>query len=1256
MEELKDKNALFDDKLEEQDKLLENSLQESKAKPNSLRSAYEKLLKRKIPAEEKKQEDENLILSSKEKNLQSVGEDLLVDKNEETEYKEKIESVQEFPMIEDSIIDTPDDVHKVSSIYDMLPTVKQLDVSNSAQLPHYNEDKTSQNEVALTDDTEIFKQFNEENKDDSKFYDFSKDQRMIDFQDIDNAYVSDIDDKKKAFFSGFDNLDIEIEKLKSSNVLDTTSEVAQDGLEFEDDLTKEIKDKEIFEIKTAEFEHDILRTDTKDKTSLYGDIITEAEHAGIFTAQTNEAENNDILSEDITDGISQHDVAEVEKDMAITEIKSDQSKNYDIFDNVAAKQEENIQEDIANKTEDVGTSILEDDKRDEDGILSKDIASNISKSDFTEEREDIEAFKTTNEDKVDYDDILSVDTEDYDDLDNKNESIENEETDAYTTSIDKDFYSLDNDDFLLSDFNTKDDSKNNTFLDSITFDDNIKDENNLFNINFDDMDEDPFWDDIINNETIRNIDIPDDLKEFEELDVIDDYEENDDDTDEDSEFNIPLQEDINSDREDNLIDSESKKIKEIEETETVANSLQSSEKLQDEVSQKVEDEESIAKDKEESFDNLSEIDSNDIEIEFDKLETNEASNKAKSKSNALDVLVKEKQGKKNKKVTAGSFDERFKSKVDELKNIYMELYSNKSMFDELCENIRNLYNDRSYALKQLDVDREKNPSWYKSNKMVGMSAYVDLFANNIKGLNKKLDYISNLGVNCLHLMPIYEATHEDDKDSAITSFSIDKGLGTYEDFVKLSKSLRKNKISLCLDFPLSHTSDDFEWATRAKHGDIEAQDRYYFFDNYAIPSKYDSTMAPKTANVPPGNFIYCEPVNRFIMATSHKNQWDLNYHNPCVFNDIACKLIELANEGVEIFNLSGIPYLWKEIGTTCHNLPQVHSILRMIRILVEIVCPAVVLNGQVNMMHDEIVSYFGTDEKPECHLMNNVMVSINLWNTIATSDARILKKNIKQMSELPENNKFLNYVRNYNDIAWWFKTEELAECGFDYHMHRQFLQKFFSGEFTASFAKGKMCNYDSYTGEANICGTTASLCGIEKAIENKDDNQLQLAIKRDVLLHAFIMSIPGIPVINSGDEIATTNDYKYTQKQKAYTNLQSIHRCKFDWKKVENLNRPSLTECKLYRGIKKVEKIRKSNRLFYSDASITPYEVKDHSVVAFIRSFEKRQVLCLFNFSAKDKTISTKMDIGRDLSNKKDENLAKINLSSYEYKFFELRF
>ena len=566
---------------------------------------------------------------------------------------------------------------------------------------------------------------------------------------------------------------------------------------------------------------------------------------------------------------------------------------------------------------------------------------------------------------------------------------------------------------------------------------------------------------------------------------------------------------------------------------------------------------------------------------------------------------------------------RFKPRYDELKWLYYELYpGNDEGFKYLCRMIKEYYTERSKTLKTLDRKREKDPDWYRGNDIVGMMLYVENFAGDLKGVADKLDYITECGVNYIHLMPLLQSPKEhSDGGYAVSDFRrVEPELGTMEDLRALTASCHKRGVSCCMDFVMNHTSDEHPWAKAAREGDAEARGRYFFFDNWDVPNGFERTMPQVFPTTAPGNFTQLSD-GSIVMTTFYPYQWDLNYSNPTVFNDMTANMLFLANAGIDVIRLDAVPYIWKTFGTQCRNLPQVHNIVRMMRIISEIVCPSVLLLGEVVMEPCKVVPYFGTPEKPECNMLYNVTTMASTWNTVATRDTGLLKLQMEKLAELPKDYVFLNYLRCHDDIGWGLDYAWLRERGMEEAPHKQFLNDYFIGKFQGSVARGELYNDDPRLQDARLCGTTASLCGIEAALWDKDDKALELAESADIMLHAFMFTQSGIPVIYSGDEIAQLNDYMYHADICKKFDSRYLHRGRFDWALAEKRRDPETYQGRIFSALRKLESTRAAHEVFSAQADFYPIETGSSNVLGLCREYRGQKLLALFNFCEHERIV-----------------------------------
>lgn len=566
---------------------------------------------------------------------------------------------------------------------------------------------------------------------------------------------------------------------------------------------------------------------------------------------------------------------------------------------------------------------------------------------------------------------------------------------------------------------------------------------------------------------------------------------------------------------------------------------------------------------------------------------------------------------------------RFEERYDELKWLYCELYNNNmEAFDWLCDSLYGYYQERNADLKKLDRSRVKNPDWYKQNDLLGMMMYTNAFAGTLKGVKEKLPYVKSCGVNYLHFMPLLESPKgRDDGGYAVADFrKVKPELGTMEDLEDLTAECHRQGISCCLDFVMNHTSEDHEWARAARHGDPVARSRYFFYDDWFVPNIYEETVPEVFPTTAPGNFTWINDCNQVVMTTFYPYQWDLNYANPMVFNDMVGNMLYMANRGIDVIRLDAVPYIWKQIGTNCRNLPQVHTLVRMMRIISEIVSPGVLLLGEVVMEPSKVVPYFGTVDKPECHMLYNVTTMASTWNTIATKDVGLLKRQMDQVCALPKNYVFLNYLRCHDDIGWGLDYDWLAQFGIDEVAHKKFLNDYFTGKGYNSDSRGELYNDDPRLGDARLCGTTASLSGLEAGQYEANADKIDQAIACDLMLHGYLLAQSGIPVLYSGDEIGQTNDYTYKNDPDKCADSRYLHRGNFPWDKVENKDPVAM---KIFDALRHMEDIRASHDVFSCNANVYTIETGCASVLGIVREYAGHELRAFFNFSNMDQLIWT---------------------------------
>lgn len=530
--------------------------------------------------------------------------------------------------------------------------------------------------------------------------------------------------------------------------------------------------------------------------------------------------------------------------------------------------------------------------------------------------------------------------------------------------------------------------------------------------------------------------------------------------------------------------------------------------------------------------------------------------------------------------------------------------------------------DRPAELKALDAMREADPHWYQSNRMVGAMCYVDLFAGDLESLRQRIPYLSEMGITYLHLMPIFKVPAGDnDGGYAVSSYrDVEPDLGTMDDLATLATELRHHGISLVLDFIFNHTSDEHPWAKQALAGDRDHQAVYRMYPNREMPDAFERTMPEVFTEDHPGAFTYRTPLKKWVWTTFHTYQWDLNYENPAVFNLMLEEMLFLANQGVEILRLDAVAFIWKRLGTNSQNLPEAHWIIQAFNAAVRIAAPAMLFKSEAIVHPDEVSKYISLEE---CELSYNPQLMALLWEALATRDARVLQHAMRHRYAIPEGCVWVNYVRCHDDIGWAFADDDVAANGFDPKEHRRFLTKFYTGKFDGSFSCGAPFQEDLQTGDARVSGMCASLTGIEKALNEKHEAELEFGIKRMLLIYGVIITIGGIPLIYLGDEIAMLNDYDYDKDPDKTGDSRWLHRTRFDWERAEQRRDPESVPGRLYQGLLRLIQLRSQN-LAFARVETEFVETGNKHVFGFIRSNENNVAFVLANFSEKQQGLEAR--------------------------------
>jgi glycosidase len=242
--------------------------------------------------------------------------------------------------------------------------------------------------------------------------------------------------------------------------------------------------------------------------------------------------------------------------------------------------------------------------------------------------------------------------------------------------------------------------------------------------------------------------------------------------------------------------------------------------------------------------------------------------------------------------------------------------------------------ERPAALRLLDRRREIDPAWFQRSRMIGYVCYTDQFAGTLAGVRQHLDYLAELGVTYLHLMPLLRSRDgENDGGYAVADYdATDPRIGTMTDLQALAGDLHERGMVLCIDLVLNHTAAEHKWARKALAGEPGYRERYLIYPDRTEPDRYERTLPEVFPDLAPGSFTEVSGLG-WVWTTFHDYQWDLNYANPAVFRAMLGTMFALANRGVDVLRVDAAPFLWKRIGTDGQNQPEAHALLRAFRAL-----------------------------------------------------------------------------------------------------------------------------------------------------------------------------------------------------------------------------------------------------------------------------------------------------------------------------------
>lgn len=486
-------------------------------------------------------------------------------------------------------------------------------------------------------------------------------------------------------------------------------------------------------------------------------------------------------------------------------------------------------------------------------------------------------------------------------------------------------------------------------------------------------------------------------------------------------------------------------------------------------------------------------------------------------------------------------------------------------------------------------------------------------------MEARLPYLEELGVTYLHLMPLLATRPgEDDGGYAVSDYRrVRPELGDMDQLERLAGALRRRGISLCVDVVCNHTADTHEWALRALAGEEGYQRRFLMFPDRTLPDRYERTLPEVFPDFSPGNFTWLPQIQRWVWTTFNRFQWDLNYANPAVLEEMLGVILSLANRGVEVLRLDAVAFMWKRLGTDCQNQPEAHAILQVWRALTRVAAPGLLLKAEAIVSPELLVPYLGRGESTgrECELAYHNVLMVLIWSALAEKKVGLMTSALQRMPPIPPTASWMTYARCHDDIGWAITDADAGAVGLDAFAHRDFLSRFYAGEYPGSFARGARFQHNPRTGDARISGALASLAGLERALEEGDPLALELALRRVRLIHGVICAFGGTPLLYMGDELGLTSDYSYLREPALAGDNRWMHRPRMDWDAAALRHDPGTVPGRIFSELRALFAARAACPELHAAAPCRAVHSGSERVLGLLRDSPRGRLLALFNVS-----------------------------------------
>ena len=498
--------------------------------------------------------------------------------------------------------------------------------------------------------------------------------------------------------------------------------------------------------------------------------------------------------------------------------------------------------------------------------------------------------------------------------------------------------------------------------------------------------------------------------------------------------------------------------------------------------------------------------------------------------------------------------------------------------------------------------------WYKDAIIYQMHVKTFYDANDdgygdFSGLIEKLDYVKNLGVDCIWLLPFFPSPLKDDGFDVADYQSVNPIYGTINDAERFLQEARKRDLKVITEFVVNHTSDQHPWFQRARSAPAGSPERNFYVWSDGEDLYKDARII--FVDTETSNWTWDPVAKQYFWHRFFSHQPDLNFDNPEVLKAVLEVMHFWLKRGVDGLRLDAIPYLVERDGTNCENLAETHTVIKQVRKNLDDNFKNKFLLAEANQWPEDVIEYFGDSD--ECHMCYHFPVMPRLYLGLHKEDATPILDILKATPEIPSDCQWAMFLRNHDELTLEMVSEE----------ERAYM-------------------YNAYAPDPRMKANV----GIRRRLATLLDNN----IDKIKLMNGMLFSLPGTPIVYDGDEIGMGDNIYLNDRDGVRTPMQwsadrnagfsranaeklysqPIMNTVYGYEAV-NVESQELDKSSLLHWMRRIINLRKKFRVF-GRGQIRYLEPANKKIFAFIRSYESRSVLCVFNLASSVQSVS--LDLG----------------------------